>query len=262
MATRDIVGRVARAARARRGVPHDPRRVLRRGAGARSARSRRSSRTCAGSGILVDRDDEGYLLQIFTKPLGDRPDALLRDHRAPRRARLRRGQLQGPVRGDRARAGPAGQPLRHALRDARQDSRQAPRAGAAQRRRLAAADRGGHGLRGLLGQRVDPATTCIRPAGSTRSASSARSSARSGCPTPTCTGWPTPTRSSPAATRCRGRRLLMWNGDIEVSVCKPTEELEASTATARATRSSTSTAAAACCAPCSAASRSASATTW
>ena len=24
-------------------------------------------------GILVDRDDEGYLLQIFTKPVGDRP---------------------------------------------------------------------------------------------------------------------------------------------------------------------------------------------
>jgi 4-hydroxyphenylpyruvate dioxygenase len=24
-------------------------------------------------GILVDRDDEGYLLQIFTQPLGDRP---------------------------------------------------------------------------------------------------------------------------------------------------------------------------------------------
>jgi 4-hydroxyphenylpyruvate dioxygenase len=24
-------------------------------------------------GILVDRDDEGHLLQIFTKPLGDRP---------------------------------------------------------------------------------------------------------------------------------------------------------------------------------------------
>ena len=24
-------------------------------------------------GILVDRDDEGYLLQIFTAPLGDRP---------------------------------------------------------------------------------------------------------------------------------------------------------------------------------------------
>ena len=24
-------------------------------------------------GILVDRDDEGYMLQIFTKPSGDRP---------------------------------------------------------------------------------------------------------------------------------------------------------------------------------------------
>src|SRR5262249_42883123 len=38
-------------------------------------------------------------------------DALLRDHRAPRRPRLRRGQLQGAVRGDRARAGAAREPL-------------------------------------------------------------------------------------------------------------------------------------------------------
>ena len=52
-------------------------------------RSRRASRTCAAParigeiaadladlrrvGTLVDRDDEGYLLQIFTKPVGDRP---------------------------------------------------------------------------------------------------------------------------------------------------------------------------------------------
>ena len=28
-------------------------------------------------GILVDRDDEGYLLQVFTKPLGDRPTMFL-----------------------------------------------------------------------------------------------------------------------------------------------------------------------------------------
>ncbi len=28
-------------------------------------------------GILVDRDDEGYLLQIFTKPIGDRPTMFL-----------------------------------------------------------------------------------------------------------------------------------------------------------------------------------------
>jgi 4-hydroxyphenylpyruvate dioxygenase len=28
-------------------------------------------------GILVDRDDEGYMLQIFTKPIGDRPTMFL-----------------------------------------------------------------------------------------------------------------------------------------------------------------------------------------
>ena len=44
----------------------------------------------------------------------DRPgpaDALLRGDPAPRRAHVRRGQLQGTVRGDRARAGPARQSL-------------------------------------------------------------------------------------------------------------------------------------------------------
>ena len=28
-------------------------------------------------GILADQDDEGYLLQIFTKPIGDRPTMFL-----------------------------------------------------------------------------------------------------------------------------------------------------------------------------------------
>jgi 4-hydroxyphenylpyruvate dioxygenase len=28
-------------------------------------------------GILVDRDDEGYLLQIFTRPIQDRPTVFL-----------------------------------------------------------------------------------------------------------------------------------------------------------------------------------------
>jgi 4-hydroxyphenylpyruvate dioxygenase len=31
------------------------------------------SRSCRKRGILVDRDEDGYLLQIFTRPLGDRP---------------------------------------------------------------------------------------------------------------------------------------------------------------------------------------------
>ena len=47
------------------------------------------------------------------------PDVLLRDHRAPRLARLRRRQLQGALRGDRDRAGPARQPVRS---DARTDA--------------------------------------------------------------------------------------------------------------------------------------------
>jgi homogentisate 1,2-dioxygenase len=58
-----------------------------------------------------------------------------------------------------------------------------------------------------------------------------------------------------------GRHVLMFNPDIEVSVVKPTAELNGSTATARATRSSTSTAGPACSEPSSAAFRSASATT-
>ena len=62
-------------------------------------------------GIEADRDEEGYLLQIFTPPGPGSPDVLLRDHRAPRLARLRRRQLQGAVRGDRARAGEAREPL-------------------------------------------------------------------------------------------------------------------------------------------------------
>ena len=38
-----------------------------------SGRSRRDIDELADLGILVDRDDEGYMLQIFTKPVADRP---------------------------------------------------------------------------------------------------------------------------------------------------------------------------------------------
>ncbi len=38
------------------------------------ARRQTLSRRCwKRRGILVDRDEDGYLLQIFTRPLGDRP---------------------------------------------------------------------------------------------------------------------------------------------------------------------------------------------
>ena len=62
-------------------------------------------------GIEADRDEEGYLLQIFTRPDPGSPDVLLRDHRAPRLAGLRRRQLQGALRGDRDRTGAAREPL-------------------------------------------------------------------------------------------------------------------------------------------------------
>ena len=62
-------------------------------------------RELAELGILVDRDDEGYLLQIFTKPVEDRPTLVFRDHPAARCTQLRQGELQGALRGHRARTG-------------------------------------------------------------------------------------------------------------------------------------------------------------
>jgi len=56
----------------RRGVPHRARELLRRAAVARRD-DRRTGRPARELGILVDRDEDGYLLQIFTKPVEDRP---------------------------------------------------------------------------------------------------------------------------------------------------------------------------------------------
>ena len=38
-----------------------------------------------------------------------------------------------------------------------------------------------------------------------------------------------------------GRRLLMWNNDVEISICRPAERMETSSATASATSASSST---------------------
>ena len=60
--------------RPRRRVPRDAGQLLRRGArSSGSARSARRSTSCSERRILVDRDEDGYLLQIFTKPVQDRP---------------------------------------------------------------------------------------------------------------------------------------------------------------------------------------------
>ena len=73
MATRNIVRVRVEAARARRGVPERSRASTTTRCRSGSARSTRTSADLKRLGILVDRDDEGYLLQIFTKPIGDRP---------------------------------------------------------------------------------------------------------------------------------------------------------------------------------------------
>ena len=62
-----------RARGARREVPAHAREPTTTTARRGSGRSTRSSTDLRRLGILVDRDDEGYLLQIFTKPIGDRP---------------------------------------------------------------------------------------------------------------------------------------------------------------------------------------------
>ena len=62
-------------------------------------------------GIEADRDEEGYLLQIFTRPVQDRPTfffEIIERHGQPR---LRGRELQGALRGHRDRAGSARQPL-------------------------------------------------------------------------------------------------------------------------------------------------------
>ena len=85
-------------------VPDD---VLRRACRTASARSTSRWHTLAELGILVDRDDDGYLLQIFTKPVQDRPTLFYEIIQRKGARELRQGQLQGAVRGDRAGAGAA-----------------------------------------------------------------------------------------------------------------------------------------------------------
>ena len=73
VATRDIVKTVGLLRDARRRVPDDARRPTTTTCPSGSARSTEDLEDLRKLGILVDRDDEGYLLQIFTKPIGDRP---------------------------------------------------------------------------------------------------------------------------------------------------------------------------------------------
>ena len=73
VATRDIVGCVSDADASRASSSsRSPRSTTTRSPSG-SAKIEEDLADLRRLGILVDRDDEGYLLQIFTKPVGDRP---------------------------------------------------------------------------------------------------------------------------------------------------------------------------------------------
>ena len=109
IATGDIVATVEALQANGRRVPADPQHLLSRNCPPASARSRSDLDRLEALSILADRDEDGYLLQIFSKPVEDRPTLFYEIDRAPRRARLRRRQLQGAVRGHRARTGATGE---------------------------------------------------------------------------------------------------------------------------------------------------------
>ncbi len=72
MATDDIIETVPSCA-AGRGISARAVHVLSTISRRASDQSTSRSRSCEELGILVDRDDEGYMLQIFTRPVEDRP---------------------------------------------------------------------------------------------------------------------------------------------------------------------------------------------
>ena len=100
----------------RRGVdlPHDARRVLRGHAGPGRRDRRELGRPAAVEDPRRPRRRRLPAPDLHEDGAGP-ADALLRGDRAPRRARLRRRELQGAVRGDRARTGAPGQSLARAL---------------------------------------------------------------------------------------------------------------------------------------------------
>ena len=76
-----------------------------------SERSTRASGSCSPLGILADRDEEGYLLQLFTQPVVDRPTLFFEIIQRKGSPGLRRRELQSPFRGHRAGTGETRQPL-------------------------------------------------------------------------------------------------------------------------------------------------------
>ena len=100
---------------------------------------------------------------------------------------------------------------------------QAPRPVPRQRH---APDRGGHGARGLLGERVDPLPPASRRAASASSATFEPIEREEWVPDAHAHRHMRTADIEEGGDALSGRQLLMWNDDVEISLCRPTDEME------------------------------------
>ena len=175
-----------RAVGARGAVPAHAGLLLRRRARAGRARSRSRSTICGGWGSSSTATTRATCCRCSPSRWATARRCSSRSSSATARAASARATSRRCSRRSSASRQRGG--ISDAVRVDGRRSGQAPHAGARRGRRRAAARRGGHGLRGLLGQRVDPLPPAVavrRGRGGRVRAVGAR---RSGCPTRTCTG--------------------------------------------------------------------------
>ena len=192
-------------------------------------------------GILVDRDDEGYLLQIFTKPVGDRPTMFFEVIERHGARGFGEGNFKALFEAIEREQDATGEPLMRYAQPGRASRPSGTSSSATNGSALLVEEvmgfEGFSGNESILYHLQSPVPRARR------SASSRRSSARSGCPTRTSTGSPTRCGARAAwATRSSAAGCSMYNADVEIGDLHPGGRgATTSTATARATRSSSST---------------------
>ena len=183
--------------------------------GSASARSTSRSRNSPTLGILVDRDDDGYLLQIFTQAGAGPADAVLRSHRASRlraaSARATSRRCSRPSSASKRCAATCRRFCHAVLSRAGQGAAQAAHA-------VPQAPTAGCIPRNSSATRASPAssrcsTTTTRRARQPDHALPAATCRRSGASRSSATTTCAPRPPSRAATPSPGARVLMFNDD-------------------------------------------------
>ena len=174
-------------------------------------------------GILVDRDDEGYLLQIFTQPLGDRPTIFLEIIERHGARGFGEGNFKALFRGDRARAGAEGEPLSCAT------SRWDPCRPSAIRRCATRPATAACSSRRSWATRASRATsrssiTCSRRVTWREVGSFEPLALEEWVPDAHVHRLTQTAGLAPAGDFVSGRRVLMFNDDVEMAICRPAEE--------------------------------------